>query len=109
MSKEEALLSQIIDIFAERFDKHAVLRGGMVLRVLGCERMTNDVDYVFVPFKSQKDIVSDIVTALKNIEGAEISYSMNSKCLRVFVEQSGTSVQVAAKTAQNVATAICST
>jgi hypothetical protein len=33
MKEVEALLVQVIDLFAERFDKRAVLRGGMVLRV----------------------------------------------------------------------------
>jgi hypothetical protein len=55
MNEVEQLLVEVMDVIARRFDKRAVLRGGMVLRVLGCERMTNDVDYVFVPYASKKD------------------------------------------------------
>jgi len=50
MKAHQELLAQILDLFAQRFDKHAVLRGGMVLCILGCERLTNDLDYVFIPF-----------------------------------------------------------
>lgn len=34
MNATEAFLVEVMDVIAERFDKHAVLRGGMVLRVL---------------------------------------------------------------------------
>lgn len=67
MNATEALLVEVMDVIARRFDKHAVLRGGMVLRVLGCERLTNDVAYVFVPFASKNDIVQDILGALHDI------------------------------------------
>lgn len=62
MRNEDALLARVMDLFARRFDKHAVLRGGMALRILGCERLTNDVDYFFVPYRSKKQIVAGIFT-----------------------------------------------
>ena len=37
------------------------MRGGMVLRILGCERFTNDLDYVFVPYRSKKDVVNEVL------------------------------------------------
>lgn len=102
MNKTEELLMKVIDVFAERFDKHAVLRGGMALRVLGCDRMTNDVDYVFVPFKSKKNIVDDVIAALKGIDGATVRYSMNSKCLRAVLTVGEVSVQIEIKTATEI-------
>ena len=30
-NKEQALLARVLDVFAQKFDKQAVLRGGMVL------------------------------------------------------------------------------
>ena len=81
MIKEEALLARVMDLFARKFGRNAVLRGGMGLRILGCERLTNDLDYVFTPFKSKNDIVEDVISALKEIEGAKIEYSLNSKWL----------------------------
>jgi len=108
MIKEEALLLRVMDLFARKFDRKAVLRGGMGLRILGCERLTNDLDYVFVPFKSKKDIVEDVLSALKEIEGAKIEYSLNSKCLRVALKVDGTSIQIEAKVAMDVAVQIIS-
>lgn len=109
MNTQEALLTRIIDVFAERFNKHAVLRGGMVLRLLGCERLTNDLDYVFVPYNSKKDIVDDVVATLRKIEGVEVSHSLNSKCLRVVVSKEGVFAQIEIKTMMDVATQILST
>jgi predicted nucleotidyltransferase component of viral defense system len=109
MNKQEALLTRIMDVLAERFNKHAVLRGGMVLRLLGCERLTNDLDYVFVPYHSKKDIVDDVVATLRKMEGVKVSHSLNSKCLRVVVSQEGVSAQIEIKTMMEVATQILST
>ncbi len=109
IEKEQALLAQIIDLFAQRFDRNAVLCGGMVLRILGSPRLTNDLDYAFIPFKSKKDIVDDIVNCLKQIPGSEIRHSMNSKCLRVIITVDETSVQVEAKTALKIATSTTTT
>lgn len=108
MIKEEALLVKVIDLFAKKFDRKAVLRGGMSLRILGCERLTNDLDYVFTPYKSKKDIVDDVISTLKEIDGAEIDYSFNSKCLRVALKVSDVSIQIEAKVAMGVAVQIIS-
>ncbi len=51
IEKEQQLLAQVLDLFAQKFDKKAILHGGMVLRVLGSPRLTNDLDYIFVPYK----------------------------------------------------------
>ena len=102
MRNEEALLLKVMDLFARKFDRKAVLRGVMSLRILGCERLTNDLDYVFMPFKSKKDIVEDVVSTLKEIEGAEIGYSLNSKCLRIVLKVDDDSIQIEAKVAMEV-------
>ncbi len=109
IEKEEALLARVLDMFAEKFDKHAILRGGMVLRVLGSPRLTNDLDYVFVPYKSKKDIVDEIIDCLKSIQGAELNYSLNSKCLRVVLSLDGVTVQIEAKVSMDVKTSTIST
>jgi predicted nucleotidyltransferase component of viral defense system len=109
MEKEQALLAKVLDLFAQRFDKRAILRGGMVLRILGSQRMTNDLDYVFVPYKSKKDIIKDIVECLKSIDGAKVDYSLNSKCLRVKLSAGDAAIQIEAKVAMSVKTSIAST
>ncbi len=98
MNANDRLLIEIIDRFADRFGKAAVLRGGMVLRVLGCERFTNDVDYVFVPFRSKKEVVEEVLETLGAMPGVRLEHSLNSKCLRVRVDREGTRVQVEIKT-----------
>ena len=107
--REQALLARILDLFAERFDKTAILRGGMVLRLLGCPRLTNDLDYVFVPFRSQKDIVDDVVATLRTIPGSDVTHTVNSQCLRAVVSVDGVSVQVEAKVAMAERTTVLST
>jgi len=109
IEKEQALLAQVVDLIARTFDKKAILRGGMVLRILGSERLTNDIDYVFVPYRSKKDIVGEIVKCLKSIEGAVVEYSLNSKCLRAVVTVDQTTIQVEAKVALEMRTAMAST
>lgn len=102
MIKEEALLVRVMDLFARKFDRKAVLRGGMGLRILGCERLTNDLDYVFIPFKSKKDIVEDVISTLKEIEDAKVEYSLNSKCLRFALKVDDVSIQIEAEVAMDV-------
>ncbi len=109
VEKEQALIARVLDLFAQRFAKRAVLRGGMVLRILGSSRFTNDLDYVFVPYKSKKDIVPEVVECLKRIEGAKISHSLNSKCMRVVLTVDGATIQIEAKVAMTARTSMAST
>jgi predicted nucleotidyltransferase component of viral defense system len=109
VEREQALIARVLDLFAQRFAQRAVLRGGMVLRILGSSRFTNDLDYVFVPYRSKKDLVPEIVACLKNIEGAEIRHSFNSKCLRVVLTADGTTIQIEAKVAMTARTSLAST
>ena len=107
--KEQELLAIVVDLFAAEFAEKALLRGGMVLKVMGSARYTNDLDYLFVPYKSRNDITAQIVSCLKKIEGSEISYSLNSKCLRVILTLNGVSIQIEAKVALEVKSAVVST
>jgi predicted nucleotidyltransferase component of viral defense system len=109
IEKEQELLARVLDLFAQTFDRKAVLRGGMVLRVLGSPRLTNDLDYVFVPYRSKKDIVDKILACLRSIDGAELDYSLNSKCLRVVLTVDRTSIQIETKVAMDVKTTTLST
>jgi hypothetical protein len=109
VGNQEALIARVLDLFAQRFPKQAVLRGGMVLRVLGSPRLTNGLDYLFFPFRSKKDIAEEVVGCLESIEGASISYSLNSKCLRAVLTVDGVTVQVEAKVAMSASTSMAST
>lgn len=109
MAKEQLLLARVLDLFAQKFDRRAILRGGMVLRVLGSPRLTNDLDYVFVPYRSKKDIVTEILACLESIEGAKIDSSLNSKCLRIALTVDQTTIQIEAKVALDIKTTTTST
>jgi predicted nucleotidyltransferase component of viral defense system len=106
---EQALLAKVMDLFARKFDKRAILRGGMVLRILGSPRLTNDLDYVFVPYKSKKDIIPGILDCLKSIEGATVDHTINSKCLRIVVATDQATIQIELKVAMQVMTSTTST
>ncbi|MFC1762368.1 nucleotidyl transferase AbiEii/AbiGii toxin family protein [Planctomycetota bacterium] len=109
IEKEQELLARVLDLFAQKFDKRAILRGGMVLRILGSPRYTNALDYVFIPYKSKKDIVTEVVDCLSSINGAKVDYSLNSKCLRVVVATHEATIQVEIKVAMEAKTSIAST
>lgn len=107
--KEQELLAKVLDMFAQKFNKKAVLRGGMVLRILGSQRFTNDLDYVFVPYKSKNDIVGEILECLGALKGAELQHELNSKCLRVFLTVEGVTIQIESKVAMDVRSMAVST
>ena len=52
----------------------------MVLRILGSPRFTHDLDYLFVPYRSKKDVVSEVVACLRSLDGAEVTYGV-FRCL----------------------------
>lgn len=106
---EQRLLALVLDRFAERFDRSAILRGGMVLRILGSARYTNDLDYVFVPFGSRNDIVEDVLACLNSIPDASVSHSLNSKCLRILFTLDKTTVQIEVKVARAMKTTLATT
>jgi len=90
----EGLMLFLINTFAEKFPQSAILKGGMCLRLLDCPRLTNDIDYVFVPYDSKKDVVKVVTSVLNEIKGLAYQYSMNSKCLRILARYNEFSTQI---------------
>jgi len=80
--------------FSEVFREHAVLKGGMQLMLLSSERATNDLDYVFVPFTSKKDIAARIEEVLVQLPDARVRASLHSSSGRFLVTLGETSVQI---------------
>jgi predicted nucleotidyltransferase component of viral defense system len=107
--KEQELLARIVDLFASEFANKALLRGGMVLRVMGSARHTNDLDYLFVPYKSKKAITAKILACLRKIENSSVKHSLNSQCLRILLIVGDVSVQIEAKVALEVKSSVIST
>ncbi len=85
IQSDEALRVFIINYLSEKMGKHAILKGGMVLRLLESPRYTNDLDYIFVPFKSKKDIVDLIKSALEAVN-CSVSFNLHSTSARFLVK-----------------------
>lgn len=104
IESNEGLMVWIMTALADTLEAHAILKGGMVLRLLDCPRSTNDLDYVFVPYDSKKAIVPLIERALRSLEGVTWSHTLHSTSVRFLVSYEKFSTQIEA----NVASA-CST
>ena len=98
-ASNEAVMLWILHRFAEEFTRHAIIKGGMALRLAGCPRSTTDIDYVFVPYASKKEIAADIRRLLSELEGAEVEVRTHSKAVRATIALDQARVQVEASVA----------
>lgn len=64
MKNREELLVRIMHALGDKFRKHLVLKGGMLLRLLNCPRSTQDVDYIWVSTESRKILAKQIEEVL---------------------------------------------
>ena len=94
INSNEALMVWIMNRLSEVFNEHAILKGGMVLRLLDCPRYTNDLDYVFIPYTSNKDILPLIIKVLNELNDTKINYSFHSTCLRIMVVYKDFKIQI---------------
>lgn len=91
---QEGLLAWLIGRFAQEFRHEAILKGGMVLRLLDSARSTNDADFVFVPRESRKDILVEVKAMLDGIEGLKWKHRIDSRALRLQIWFGGQRAQV---------------
>ena len=92
----DMLFAWLMHRFAQVFEDHAILKGGMALRLLDSSRSTTDIDYVFVPYKSKKEILPQIRKVLEELPDARINIELHSKMLRAEVAIDSSSVQLEA-------------
>ncbi len=90
----EELLAWVVNFFATEFGNHAIIRGGMALRLLNSPRYTNDIDYVFVPFTSKKDIKPLIEQKLSKVDGLAFNITLNSKVMNVNINYLSQNCQI---------------
>ncbi len=95
----DGLFLWIMHRFAEVFTDHAILKGGMALRLIDPPRSTTDIDYMFVPYVSKKDVREQIESVLLEIEDAELEVSLHSKIFRAEIRVDDASVQLEANVA----------
>lgn len=109
IKSDEGLMLWIIHRLNELYPEKAILKGGMVLKLLNCPRYTNDLDYVFVPFRSKKEILPLITKVLNELEGAQWSYNMHSTSLRIKVAYQGYQTQIEANVDKECKSEVLST
>ncbi len=91
---QQSLMAWLINFLADKFGNSAILKGGMELRLLDCPRYTNDIDYIFVPFSSKKDVSKLIIDELNKVPDLKVRHTINSKCIRCICEFSDLQVQL---------------
>lgn len=84
--KREIILLDILSTVNTLFKDHAVLKGGLVLRLLNSPRFTQDIDYVFTTRESRKSILPRICDALAQKEIQTTESKMNSRGLFLHVK-----------------------
>jgi hypothetical protein len=92
----EGLFVWVLHRFAEVFEEHAIVKGGIALRLLECPRSTNDIDYVFVPFRSKNDVVDRLRALLQEIDGAVVEVAVHSKMIRARLQVDAATIQIEA-------------
>ena len=92
----DRLFLWVMHRFAEVFEQHAILKGGMALRLYDCLRSTTDIDYVFVPFESKNEIKDRIEAVLGELEEADVEIRLHSKMLRATVQIDDARIQIEA-------------
>jgi len=99
----EGLFLWVMHSFASRFDQHAILKGGMALRLLASPRSTTDIDYVFVPYASKRDVSSEVEAVLRELDDARVDITLHSKMLRATVQVDAARIQVEINVAMSCA------
>ena len=108
-SSREALLAWLLNHVAVKFPHQAILKGGMVLRLLDSPRYTNDADYLFVPFESRRAVAAMLVEALHQVPSLKLKSELNSKCLRIKIEYGGQQAQLEISVARECLTQLLTT
>lgn len=92
----DGLFVWVLHRFAEVFEEHAIVKGGIALRLYDCPRSTTDIDYVFVPFESKTEVVERMRSVLGEIEGAQVDVGVHSKMIRARLRVDGAAIQIEA-------------
>lgn len=92
----DQLFVLLMHSISKEFENHAILKGGMVLRLLGCQRQTIDLDYDFYLYRSKRLIKEPLLALCRAIPDASVSHSTNSRMLKIEVTVGDTSVIIEA-------------
>ncbi len=93
-TNREGLFIWIIHRFSEEFGERAILKGGLVLRLLNSPRLTNDVDFLLAPYSKKREVRSTIEAILEDLVDAEVDVSLHSTMLRANIRIDGIGAQI---------------
>lgn len=108
-ASNDDLFVWVLHRFAEEFEEHAVLKGGIALRLYDCPRSTTDIDYVFVPYRSKKDVEKSIARVLRELPDAQIEVATHSKMIRATIGLDKARIQIEANVSMSCASTPMST
>lgn len=109
LNSNEEFFVFLLHLMAEEFGGEAVLKGGMVLKLLGSNRETLDLDYTFVPFKSKKHVLERIEKLFTDIKGIQFEIKLNSKAIRVNLSAQKLRAQIEINVAMQLKSELIST
>lgn len=105
----DGLFLWVLHRFAEAFEEHAIVKGGLALRLFDCPRSTTDIDYVFVPYRSKNDVVGTLRAVLGELDGAAIRVHVHSKMIRADISVDGAAIRIEANVARECASLVVPT
>lgn len=97
MNNSEELLARLLNHLADKFKNQLILKGGILLRLQGSARLTQDLDYVWIRTKKRNLFAEEIKTSLQTLEGIEIKdLQVNSRgiFIQVFDQPSQTTGKI---------------
>ncbi len=98
-----SLLVKILHHLTQHFKEHAVLKGDVELSLFSSLRSTNDLDFIFVPFESKKDIVHEVQACLhKMSKDISVEVNLSSKNAKFYVKQGFAQAEVEISVAMEI-------
>ena len=97
----EDLLVRLMHHVCERLTSKAIVKGGMVLRLLDCPRNTNDLDLVLVPYGSKKDAGPMFQAMLESFQCSSLEVKVHSTAIRAIVREGRLVAKVEASVAMD--------
>lgn len=108
-ASNDGLFLWVLHSFSEEFERAAVLKGGIALRLLDSPRSTTDIDYVFVGYGSKRDVAQVVEQVLNDLEDARVEVGVHSKMVRATLELDGAAIQVEVNVAPSCPTVTLAT
>lgn len=85
MQMPEELLARLINYLADTYKNQLILRGGMLLRLLGSPRGTQDLDYSWIRTKKRNLFAQELKTSLEQLQGIQVA-DVKSNSRGVFLQ-----------------------